>query len=104
MLLRLGSFIRLRGRSNKVAASMFDFFTKADRKEAWLFLEILWEGLEYLCQQVERVEGERAKSGKNFACTDFGNQRGDGMLCNYFLWYASALYNFIGVFNKAFSP
>jgi hypothetical protein len=26
------------------------------------------------------------------------------MVCNYFLWYASALYNFVGVFEKAFSP
>ena len=26
------------------------------------------------------------------------------MVCNYFLWYASALYNFVGVFEKACSP
>jgi hypothetical protein len=26
------------------------------------------------------------------------------MICNYFLWYANALYNFIGVFEKAFLP
>ena len=83
---------------------MFDF-TKAHRKEAWLFLDTVWKGLEYLCQQVQREERERvAKSGKNFAYTDFGSQPGDAMVCNYFLWYASALYNFIGVFQKAFSP
>jgi hypothetical protein len=87
----------------------FDF-TKADRKEAWLFLETVWHGLEYLCEQVEREEKERAKSlglseeaTKNFGYTDFGSQPGDAMVCNYFLWYASALYNFIGVFHKAFS-
>ena len=84
---------------------MFDFSTKADRKEAAVFLDIVWEGLEYLCEQVERVEKERAKSlGLNFAGTDFGSSPGDGMVCNYFLWYANALYNFIGVFKKAFSP
>jgi hypothetical protein len=82
---------------------MFDFSTKAHRKEAWLFLETVWKGLEYLCQQVQREERERAKTGKNFAYTDFGNQPGDAMVCNYFLWYASALYNFIAVFQKAFS-
>jgi hypothetical protein len=83
---------------------MFDFSTNAKRKEAWLFLEVLWEGLEYLCQQVQQEERERARSGKNFAYCDFGNQPGDAMLCNHFLWYATALYNFILVFQQAFSP
>ena len=46
---------------------MFDFSTNAKQKEAWLFLEIVWEGPEYLCEQVERVERERAKPNKNFA-------------------------------------
>jgi hypothetical protein len=81
----------------------FDF-TKADRKEAGDFLGTVWKGLEYLCEQVERVERERAKSGKNFAYVDFGSSPGDAMVCNYFLWYASALYNFVRVFEKAFSP
>lgn len=86
------------------AASMFDFSTKADRKEA-AFLDTLWQGIEYLCEQVERVEKERAKSlGLNFAYTDFGSSPGDAMVCNYFLWYANSLFNFIGVFKKAFSP
>src|SRR5262249_49302329 len=83
---------------------MFDFSTKADRKEAAVFLDTLWQGLEYLCDQIEQVEKERAKPDKNFAYVDFGNQPGDEMVCNYFLWYANALYNFIGVFKKAFSP
>ena len=83
---------------------MFDFATKAHQKEAGDFLDTVLKGLEYLCQQVQREEMERAKSCKNFAYTDFGNQPGDAMVCNYFLWYASALYNFIGVFQKAFSP
>jgi hypothetical protein len=82
----------------------FDFSTKARRKEAWLFLDTVWEGLEYLCEQVERVERERAKPDKNFAYVDFGSSPGDAMVCNYFLWYASTLYNFVGVFQKAFSP
>ena len=82
----------------------FDFSTKAHRKEAWFFLDTLWQGLEYLCEQVERVETERAKPDKNFAYVDFGSSPSDAMLCNYFLWYANALYNFIGVFKKAFSP
>src|SRR6266481_7916132 len=86
------------------AASMFDFSTKADRKEAADFLETVWQGLEYLCEHVERVERERAKSGKNFVGVDFGNQPGDAIVCNYFLWYATAFRNFIGVFQKAFSP
>lgn len=82
----------------------FDF-TQAHRKEAWLFLETVWQGLEYLCEHVEKEETKRvAESGKNFAYEDFGDQPGDAMLCNYFLWYTTALYNFIGVFNKAFSP
>ena len=84
---------------------MFDFSTKADRKEAALFLDTVWQGLEYLCQQVEQEKRKRvAKHGKNFAYTDFGSQPGDAMICNYFLWYANALSNFIGVFKKAFSP
>jgi hypothetical protein len=29
---------------------------------------------------------------------------GDAMVCNCFLWYTSALHNFIQVFQKAFSP
>jgi len=37
----------------------FDFSTKARRKEAWLFLDIVWEGLEYLCEQVESGNGAR---------------------------------------------
>jgi hypothetical protein len=83
---------------------MFDFTSKADRKEAAIFLETVWQGLEYLFQQVEQEETERvAKTGKNFAYTDFGNQPGDALVCNYFFWYATALYNFIGVFQKAFS-
>jgi hypothetical protein len=89
---------------NDSAMTEFDF-NKPDRNEAWLFLEMVWQGLEYLCQQVERVEKERvAKHGKNFGYIDFGNQPGDAMVCNYFLWYATALRNFIGVFKKAFSP
>jgi hypothetical protein len=96
---------------NKVAAaSMFDFSTEARRKEAWLFLETVWQGLEYLCRQVERAERERVESlgftegaAKNLSYCDFGSQPGDAMICNYFIWYASALYNFIGVFEKAFS-
>jgi hypothetical protein len=80
-------------------------FTKAHRNEAAVFLDTLWQGLEYLCEQVEQEERKRvAKFGKNFAGTDFGNQPGDALVCNYFLWYASALYNFIGVFKEAFSP
>jgi len=47
---------------------------------------------------------ERGKPDKNFAYVDFGNSPGDAMVCNYFLWYTNALYNFIGVFKKAFSP
>jgi hypothetical protein len=90
---------------------MFDFSIKAHRKEAWLFLDMVWQGLEYLCQQVKRAEMESAQSlgltvedAKNFSYCDFGSQPGDSMVCNYFLWYANALYNFIGVFKKAFSP
>ncbi len=79
-------------------------FTKGHRKEAWLFLETVWKGLDYLCQQVEQEERQRVvKTGKNSACTDFGDQPGDALVCNYFLWYANALYDFIGVFQKAFS-
>ena len=100
----MGTLLRLRGRSKKLTASMFDFSSNAKQKEAWLFLDTLWQGLEYLCQQVERVERERAKPDKNFAYVDFGSSPSDAMLCNYFLWYANALYNFIGVFKKAFSP
>ena len=81
----------------------FDF-TNAYRQEAWLFLDTVWHGLEYLCEEVDQEERERAKSGKNFAYTDFGNQPGDAMLCNYFIWYANTFCNFIRVFNKAFSP
>jgi len=84
---------------------MFDFSTNAKQKEAWLFLETLWKGLEYLCQQVERSEKERAEeTGKNFGYCDFGNHPDDWMVCNYFVWYANALSNFIGVFTKAFQP
>jgi hypothetical protein len=67
-------------------------------------LDTVWEGLEYLCEQVERVEMERVKPDKNFAYVDFGSSPGDAMVCDYFLWYASAFYNFLRVFEKAFSP
>jgi hypothetical protein len=94
----------------KTAMIEFDF-TKADRGEAWLFLDTVWQGLEYLCIQVELAEKERAKSlglseeaAKNFGYCDFGNHPDDAMLSNYFLWYANTFYNFIGVFRKAFSP
>jgi hypothetical protein len=90
---------------------MFDFSTNAKQKEAWLFLETLWEGLEYLSEQVERAEKERAQSlglthetAKNFGYVDFGSSPGDSMVCNYFVWYANALSNFIRVFKKAFRP
>ena len=90
---------------------MFDFSTNAKQKEAWLFLETVWEGLEYLCEQVERAEKERAKSlglseetAKNFAYCDFGSHPDDAAVCNYFIWYANALYNFLLVFQEAFSP
>lgn len=83
---------------------MFDFSTNAQRKEAAIFLDTVWQGLEYLCQQIEQEESKRvAETGKNFAYTDFGSQRSDALVCNYFLWYANALYNFIRVFQKAFS-
>jgi hypothetical protein len=89
---------------------MFDFSTNAKQKEAWLFLETLWQGLEYLCQQVARAETERTQSlgltdetAKNFGYCDFGSSPGDALVCNYFVWYANALCNFIGVFKKAFS-
>jgi hypothetical protein len=82
---------------------MFDFSTKAHRKEACDFLDTMWKGLEYLCQQVERLEKEHTEeTGKNFGYVDFGSHRDDWLVCNYFLWYANALYNFIGVFKKAF--
>jgi hypothetical protein len=90
---------------------MFDFSIKAHRKEAWLFLDTMWQGLEYLCEQVQRAEKERAKSlglteeaPNNFGYCDFGSQSGDAMLCNHFLSYANTFCNFIGVFKKAFSP
>ena len=63
------------------AASMFDFSTKAYRNEAGVFLDTVWQGLEYLCEQVERAEQERTKPTKNFIGTDFGNQPGDPMVC-----------------------
>ena len=69
--------------------TQFDF-TKAHRDEGWVFLDTVWHGLEYLCEQVERAEKERAKflglseeAAKNFAYCDFGNHPGDAMLCNY---------------------
>jgi hypothetical protein len=90
---------------------MFDFSTRARRKEAWLFLDTVWQGLEYLYLQVERAEKERAQSlgstdetAKNFSYCDVGSSPGDSMVCNYFVWYANALSNFIGVFKKAFRP
>ena len=90
---------------------MFDSSTKADPKEAWLFLDTMWQGLEHLCQQVEKAELERAQSlgltketAQNFSYCDFGSEPGDSMVCNYFLWYANTLYNFILVFQEAFSP
>jgi len=43
---------------------------------------------------------ERGKPDKNFAYVDFGNSPGDAMVCNYFLWYTNALYDFIGVFKR----
>ena len=83
---------------------MFDFSTNAVRPEAAVFLATVWQGLAYLCEQVEQMEKERAKSlGLNFAGTDFGNQPDDWLVCNYFVWYGNALSNFIGVFAKAFS-
>jgi hypothetical protein len=83
---------------------MFDFSTNAKEKEAWYVLGTVWKGLEHLCEQVERLESQRAReTGKNFGYVDFGNHPDDWLVCNCFLWYASALYNFIGVFEKAFS-
>jgi hypothetical protein len=84
---------------------MFDFSTKARRKDAGDFLGTVWKGLEYLCQQVERLEKERVeKTGKNFGYVDFGSHPDDWLVCNCFVWYANALVNFIGVFTKAFRP
>src|SRR5207249_3981423 len=95
--------LRTRLAVSKLAGSMFDFSTKAHRKEAWLFLDTVWQGLEYLSEQVERAEKERAKSlGLNFGYCDFGSHPDDAMICNYFIWYSNALCNFIGVFKKAF--
>jgi hypothetical protein len=88
---------------------MFDFSTNAKQKDAWLFLGTLWEGLEYLSQQVEQLETTRAESlgqtpvaAKNVWICDFGSSPGDSMICNYFVWYANALHNFILVFQEAF--
>ena len=81
---------------------MIEFdFTKAHRKEAWLFLDTVWQGLEYLCAQVERVERERAKPNNNFAYVDFGSSPGDAMVCNYFLWYAREGDNVVGEGEEA---
>jgi hypothetical protein len=95
---------------SKLAGSMFDLSAKAQRAEAGDFLETIWQGLEYLCQQVERIERKRLEflgsieeAARDLASVELDYEP-DAMLCNYFLWYASALYNFIGVFNKAFSP
>jgi hypothetical protein len=86
------------------AASMFDFSTKVDKPEAGVVLDTLWQGLEYLCEQVKQVEKERANShGLNFAGTDFRSSPAEAMVCNYFVWYANAFCNFIRVFKKAFS-
>ena len=63
----------------------------------------LWQGLEHLYQQVRGKEVERGLT-ENFSYCTFGSEEGDAMICNYFLWYANALHNFIGVFKKAFSP
>lgn len=109
MRLSIGIFSRWsrwfhKGRESSSQAIIEFDFTKAHRKEAWLFLDTVWQGLEYICQQVERVERERAKPDKNCAYVDFGSSPGDAMLCNYFLWYANALHNFVSVFKKALSP
>jgi hypothetical protein len=88
---------------------MFDFASNAKHKEAAHFLETFWKGLDYLCQQVERAERERGKSlglteetAKNVSYCDFGSHPDDWLVCNYFVWYANALSNFISVFAKAF--
>jgi hypothetical protein len=81
----------------------FDFSTKARRKEAWLFVDTVWEGLDYIDQQVRRIEVERGLTD-NFSYCTFGSEEGDAIVCNYFLWYANALHNFIRVFKKAFCP
>lgn len=90
---------------------MFASSTKAQERDAWLLLDILWEGLEHLCQQVERAEMERAQSlglskeaAQNFSYCDFGSEPGDSMVCNYFVWYANVLYNFLLIFEEAFLP
>jgi hypothetical protein len=82
---------------------MFASSSTAQPSEACVFLDILWQGLEHLYQQVRRTEVERGLT-ENFSYCTFGSEEGDAMICNYFLWYANALHNFIGVFKKAFSP
>jgi hypothetical protein len=90
---------------------MFASLSKAQGNEATLFLDTVWLGLEHLYQQVQRAEEERVQclglideAAKNFSYCTFGSEDGDSMVCNYFLWYANALYSFIRVFKKAFSP
>jgi hypothetical protein len=94
-----------------VSRTVFTSSSKAQGNEATLFLDIVWSGLEHLYQEIKRVERERARRlglteerAQNFSYCTFGSEEGDSMICNYFLWYANALFNFIGVFKKAFSP
>jgi hypothetical protein len=93
------------------AFSVFASSSKAQENVATPFLDTLWSGLEHLYQEVKRVEGERAhrlgvgkERAQDFSYCTFGSEEGDSMICNYFLWYANSLYNFIQVFTKAFSP
>src|SRR6266513_2639577 len=85
--------------------------SKAAGKPEAVFLNIVWSGLEHIYKAVKALEAERISGMgmtpervRDFSYCSFGSEPGDDLVCNYFLWYASACYNFIQVFSKAFSP
>lgn len=90
---------------------MFTSSLKAPRNDAKLFLDTVWDGLEYIYREVQGAEADyrqrhnlTEENAKNMYHCGFGGEQEDSLVCNFFLWYANTLYNFVGVFSQAFSP
>ena len=90
------------------------FSSSTSKKEAY-FLQVLWDGLERLYEEVSALEKARAETDAAqftalgirplaYGSSCFGSGPNDTMITNDFVWYACSAACFLALFDHAFRP
>lgn len=90
------------------------FSVGSTKREAY-FLQVLWDGMVRLNDEVAEIEKNRAQEDKTmfeayglkplaYCSSNFGSGPNDTVITNNFIWYACSAWCFLQLFDCAFRP